>query len=353
VLTGLYTIVGGLLAVVWTESLQTVVLLLGAISLTTIAYHHAGGWNGLTAVVDPVKLTVLRSAAEAPTLPWYAVLLGYPVIGLWYWRADQTIVQRVLGARDENHARLGPLFAGFLKILPVFIFVLPGLLCEALIRQGRLPSGLTDSADTYAFMVTHLLPVGLKGLVAAALLAALMSTVSGALNSIATLFCWDLYRRFWPATPERQLVTLGRWVTALAMIAGILWTPFIRRYQSIFQGINTVICYIAPPITTVFLFGGFGPALPAWPPSGRCTSARRLGSWCSCWTGSKIIPGGTSRSCWRRSTCSSYAQRSWSCCLGSGLINTRPRVGGWFGTIRSNPCASKVGRDGGTTGAGL
>jgi SSS family solute:Na+ symporter len=259
VLTGLYTIVGGLLAVVWTESLQTVVLLLGAISLTTIAYHHAGGWNGLTAVVDPVKLTVLRSAAEAPTLPWYAVLLGYPVIGLWYWCADQTIVQRVLGARDENHARLGPLFAGFLKILPVFIFVLPGLLCEALIRQGRLPSGLTDSADTYAFMVTHLLPVGLKGLVAAALLAALMSTVSGALNSIATLFCWDLYRRFRPATPERQLVTLGRWVTALAMIAGILWTPFIRRYQSIFQGINTVICYIAPPITTVFLFGVFWP----------------------------------------------------------------------------------------------
>lgn len=256
-LTGLYTIVGGLLAVVLTESIQTVILLAGAICITLIAYNEVGGWSALRAAVEPVKLTVLRSAEESPTLPWYAVFLGYPVIGLWYWCADQTIVQRVLGAKDENHARVGPLFAGFIKILPVFIFVLPGLLCYALIRQGKLPNTLTDSADTYAFMIGHLLPVGLKGLVAAALLAALMSTVSGALNSIATLFCYDLYKRFKPDVPDHRLVMIGRWVTFVAMVAAIVWSPFVSHFESIFQGIVAVICYIAPPITAVFVWGVF------------------------------------------------------------------------------------------------
>lgn len=185
------------------------------------------------------------------------MFLGYPVIGLWYWCADQTIVQRVLGAKDENHARVGPLCAGFIKILPVFIFVLPGLLTYALIRSGRLPDTLADSADTYAFMIRHLLPVGLRGLLAAALLAALMSTVSGALNSIATLFTYDLYRRFHPNAPERRLVTIGRWVTFLAMLVAMVWSPFVGHYESIFQGINAMICYIAPPITTVFVWGVF------------------------------------------------------------------------------------------------
>jgi len=257
VLTGLYTIVGGLLAVVLTESIQTVILLAGAICITVIAYWQVGGWMALSDVVEPVKLTVLRSAEESPTLPWYAVFLGYPVIGLWYWCADQTIVQRVLGAKDENHARVGPLFAGFIKILPVFIFVLPGLLCYALIQQGKLPNELADSADTYAFMIGHLLPVGLKGLVAASLLAALMSTVSGALNSIATLFCYDLYKRFKPDVPDHRLVVIGRWVTFVAMVAAIIWSPFISHFKSIFQGVTAVICYIAPPITAVFLWGVF------------------------------------------------------------------------------------------------
>lgn len=257
VLTGLYTIVGGLLAVVITESIQTVILLIGAVCVTTIAYTKLGGWTELVAHVEPVKLTVLRSAAESPTLPWYAVLLGYPVIGLWYWCADQTIVQRVLGARDENHARVGPLFAGFIKILPVFIFVLPGLLCLALIHKGVLPDELEKSADTYAFMIGHLLPPGLKGIVAAALLAALMSTVSGALNSIATLFSYDIYKRWKPGTSDRQLVRVGRIVTFVAMIAAIVWSPYISHFESIFQGVNTVICYIAPPITAVFVWGVF------------------------------------------------------------------------------------------------
>jgi len=258
-LTGLYTIVGGLMAVVVTESIQTVILLLGAVVITAIAYTQAGGWAGMAEVVDPVKLTVLRPRGDASGLPWYAVLLGYPVIGIWYWCADQTIVQRVLGAKDENHARVGPLFAGFIKILPPFIFVLPGLLCYALIQQGRLPDGLENSADTYAFMIAHLLPTGLKGIVAAALLAALMGTVSGALNSVATLFSYDLVKRWRPATPDKTLVRIGRMVTFIAIVAAICWSPFLGRFDSIFQGINAMISYIAPPITAVFLWGVLWP----------------------------------------------------------------------------------------------
>ncbi len=256
-LTGLYTIIGGLLAVVLTESIQAVILLAGAVCITGIAYCEVGGWTGLAASVEPVKLTVLRSAEDPSNLPWYSVFLGYPVIGIWYWCADQTIVQRVLGAKDENHARVGPLFAGFIKILPVFIFVLPGLMCLGLINQGKLDQPLTDSADTYAYMISNLLPVGLRGLVAAALLAALMSTVSGALNSTATLFSYDIYKRWKPGVSDRSLVIIGRWVTFIAMVAAIAWSPYIARYESIFQGITAVICFIAPPITTVFIWGIF------------------------------------------------------------------------------------------------
>ena len=256
VLTGLYTIIGGLLAVVVTESIQTVILLIGAICITAIGYWKVGGWEGLSSNVDPVKLTLLRSADDPSKLPWYSVFLGYPVIGLWYWCADQTIVQRVLGAKDENHARVGPLFAGFIKILPVFIFVLPGTICLALINQGQLPA-LEDDKDVYAFMITNILPVGLKGVVTAALLAALMGTVSGALNSIATLFSYDIYKQLRPEVSDRSLVKVGRAATFIAMIAAILWSPQIARYESIYQGISALICYIAPPITTVFVWGIF------------------------------------------------------------------------------------------------
>ena len=235
VLTGIYTIIGGLKAVVVTESIQTVILLAGAIIITIVGYNQVGGWEGLKASVEPVKLTVLRSSGDSSGLPWYSVLLGYPVIGLWYWCADQTIVQRVLGAKDENHARVGPLFAGFIKILPVFIFVLPGTICLALINQGQLPE-IEHSKDVYAFMITNLLPTGLTGIMAAALLAALMSTVSGALNSIATLFSYDLYKRWKPDTPDHKLVIIGRIVTFVAMVLAIFWSPLIAHFSSIFQG---------------------------------------------------------------------------------------------------------------------
>ncbi|MBM4087825.1 MAG: sodium/solute symporter [Planctomycetes bacterium] len=256
VLTGIYTIVGGLLAVVLTESLQTIVLLIGSIIITLVAYSQVDGWDGLAASVDPVKLTMLRPASDPANLPWYSVFLGYPVIGLWYWCADQTIVQRVLGAKDENHARVGPLFAGFIKILPVFIFVLPGTLLLALVNQQKLPP-LEDTKDAYAYMIRHLLPPGLTGVMAAALLAALMSTVSGALNSIATLFSYDLYKRWKPDTPDRKLVVIGRIATFVAMILAILWSPLVGRFETMYQGVNTVISHLAPPVTVVFLFGVF------------------------------------------------------------------------------------------------
>jgi SSS family solute:Na+ symporter len=262
-LTGLYTIVGGLMAVVLTESVQTIILLLGAIILTAISYVKIGGWGGIAESVDSVKLTVLRPHGDASGLPWYSVLLGYPIIGIWYWCTDQTIVQRVLGAKDENHARVGPLFTGFIKILPVFIFVLPGLICLALIRKELLPAlpvtaeGTADAAKTYSHMITNLLPIGLRGLVAAALMAALMSTVSGALNSAATLFTYDLYQRWAPETSERRLVFIGRIVTFAGMVLAVLWSPLCGHFKTIFQGINAAICYISPPITVVFVAGVF------------------------------------------------------------------------------------------------
>jgi len=266
-LVGLYTVLGGLSAVVVTEAIETVVLLIGAVIITIIAYNKLGSWHELTSNVEPVKLTILRPAGDSSNLPWYAVMLGYPIIGIWYWCADQTIVQRVLGAKDENHARMGPLFAGFIKILPVLLFVLPGLMCYALVQNGTLDisqmkigaDGKPDTQDTYAFMIRELLPVGVKGIITAALLAALMGTVAGALNSVSTLVSYDLVKRWRPDTSEHSLVKVGRLTAFITVVLAILWSLQLEHYQSIFQGVSTLISYIAPPITTVFLWGVFWP----------------------------------------------------------------------------------------------
>lgn len=255
-ITALYTIIGGLLAVVLTESIQTIVLLIGSITLTIIGLDYAGGWSEVVSSVEPVKMTVLRAADDPSGLPWYSILLGYPIIGIWYWCADQTIVQRVLGAKSDYHARMGPLFAGFLKILPVFIFVFPGVICFSLIQNGTIPPlQNANGSDTFSHLITQLLPVGLKGIVAAALLSALMSTVSGALNSMATLFSFDIYKRFKPNVSNVKLVKVGRIATFIGMLIAIFWSPLLAHYDSIFQGINTLISYIAPPITAVFVWG--------------------------------------------------------------------------------------------------
>ncbi len=274
VLTGIYTMLGGLLAVVWTESIQTVLLLVGAVCITAAAYFKVGGWTELARILathpHPLAgtegipattgnfLNMARDASDASGLPWYSVILGYPVLGIWYWCCDQTIVQRVLAARDEKQARLGPLFCAFIKILPVFFFVLPGVICVALVQQGYFGGAAPEkAADTYTFMLMHLLPIGLKGLVAAAMLAAAMQTCSAALNSAATLFAYDIVKRWHPATNDHQLVVVGKITTVVATVIAIVMSPLFGHYNTIFEGINRLISYIAPPITTVFLFGVF------------------------------------------------------------------------------------------------
>lgn len=255
-LTGLYTVIGGLKAVALTEALQAIVLLVGSMTITLVALVKVGGWSGLTAALslEPERLTLLRSTDVEPDMAWHAVFLGYPIIGIWYWCTDQTIVQRTLGAKDEQHAQVGAIFAGFIKILSLFIFVLPGVACYALVKQGELKS-LTDSAQTLPYLISTLLPTGLKGVVVAALLAALMSTAAGALNSIATLFCYDIYREWHPRASEQQMVKAGRIVTLLGMLLAIAWAPMIGTFGSILEGNTAMICYLAPCITTVFLWG--------------------------------------------------------------------------------------------------
>ena len=276
VLTGIYTMLGGLLAVVWTESVQTILLLVGAVVVTVVGYVKIGGWTELahTLASNPHPLAatagskvtwgtgnflhMARSSSDPSGLAWYSILLGYPVLGIWYWCCDQTIVQRVLAAKDEKSARLGPLFCAFLKIWPVFFFVLPGVICVALVQKnafnGAAPS---TAADTYTFLITHLLPVGLKGLVAAAMLAAAMQTCSAALNSTATLVAYDLFKRHKPDIADHSLVTIGKVTTILGTILAIVASPLFGHYTTIFEGINKLISYVAPPITAVFLLGVF------------------------------------------------------------------------------------------------
>jgi len=261
-LTALYTVLGGLAAVVMTETIQAIVLILGALVITAFAYARVGGWEHMVQTLqqadETIRLSVLRSSAVEKEFPWYAIFLGYPVLGVWYWFADQTIVQRVLGAQDENHARIGPLFCAVIKILPVFIFVLPGLIFYVLLKQGTV-TGVTvaNSKEVYGLMIKSLLPTGLFGVMAAALMAALMGNLASAANSISTLFSYDLWRRFRPDTPEHRLVIIGRTATFLSFVVGIALVPLLDLYESIFAALNDVIAHMAPPITCVFTLGVF------------------------------------------------------------------------------------------------
>jgi SSS family solute:Na+ symporter len=271
-ITAIYTIVGGLKAVVVTESIQTVVLIFGATIISIAAYYKMGGWQPMLSELHQnrqlSKLSMLRPHADGSGMPWYSVFLGYPVLGIWYWCADQTIVQRVLGAKDVNHARLGPLFCGFIKILPVFIFVMPGLFAYTLAQTGKLDiaslktfdaSGheIVNSKGIYTLMITQLLPSGLIGILVAALLSGLMSQVSGALNSISTMAGYDIYKRYNPTASDKKLVRIGKITAGVGLIFSLALLPLLNRYESIFNGINDVIAHIAPPITCVFLLGVF------------------------------------------------------------------------------------------------
>lgn len=271
VITTIYTVVGGLTAVVVTESIQTVVLLGGAIIMSIAAYTKMGGWEPMVEVLKHSgqlnKLSMLRPHGDASGMPWYAVFLGYPVLGIWYWCADQTIVQRVLGAKDVNHARVGPLFCGFIKILPVFIFVMPGLFAYTLAQSGHLDISalksvvngkeVVNSKGIYTLMITQLIPPGLIGVLVAALLSGLMSQISGALNSISTIVSYDIYKRYKPEATDKKLVSIGKIAAGIALIVSLLMLPLLNSYESIFNGLNDIIAHIAPPITCVFLLGVF------------------------------------------------------------------------------------------------
>ncbi len=265
--TTIYTVLGGLKAVVITETIQTVILITGAIILTIIGIYHLPDQGvhtlaGFKSLLKPGQLDMLHTESSLKALgeggyesglTWYACLLGYPVLGLWYWCSDQTIVQRVLGARTQNDAQLGPVFAGFLKILPVFILVLPGVIAYVLFRDiiG------TDANQAFPVMINQLLPVGLKGIMAASLLAALMSTIAAALNSSATLVAVDIVKRLQPSASDRKQIRVGRVAAVVVMILAMLWSTQGNKFSSIFEAINKIAAAIAPPVAVVLLFGVF------------------------------------------------------------------------------------------------
>jgi len=257
VITGLYTIFGGLRAVIYTEVMQAVVLILGSVTLMFIGLHAVGGWSGLKASVPPDFFSMWKPMHHKD-FPWSGVVFGAPILGIWYWCTDQHIVQRVLAARNIKEARRGTIFAGYLKILPVFIFVLPGIIAAALYQDVR--NGQADSA--YPILVTRLLPIGFKGLVLAGMLAALMSSLASAFNSVSTLLTWDVYRKWRPNASEARLVFVGRITTVVLVFVGLAWIPAMKYVSpQLYIYLQSVQAYIAPPIAAVFLLGVLFPRL--------------------------------------------------------------------------------------------
>lgn len=253
VATGIYTLFGGLRAVLITDTIQMVVLIGGAIVVTLIGLDAVGGWGELTRQAGPEFMDMWKPASD-PDFPWTGILFGAPILGIWYWCTDQFIVQRVLAARNLKEARRGTVFAGFLKILPLFIFVIPGVIAMVLSRQGKLQLDSPDQA--LPAMVGALLPAGVRGLVVAGLLAALMSSLSSVFNSTSTLITWDVYKKLRPDATEKQLVLVGRLATGVLVVLGLLWIPLMQLISGqLYQYIQSVQAYIAPPITSVFLLG--------------------------------------------------------------------------------------------------
>ena len=251
-ITGLYTVMGGLSAVIYTDLVQTIILIGGSIALTLIGLNKAGGWTNLVANT-PVDFWSMFKPLSDPDFPWTGIIFGAPILGIWYWCTDQYIVQRVLSAKNLSNAQSGTIFAGFLKILPVFILILPGII--AFYISGGSVSG--DKA--YPWLVANLLPVGLKGIVIAGLLAALMSSLSAMFNSTSTLLTIDIYKKLKPNSDEKATVRFGRLATGVMVILGLLWIPFIGLLSDdrMYVYLQSVQAYISPPIAAIFLFGIF------------------------------------------------------------------------------------------------
>ena len=255
ILTGIYTVLGGMRAVVYTETIQAIILVIGAAALTFIGLDKVGGWSSMQETVTPEYLNMWRSASD-PDFPWPSLLITSTIVGIWYWCTDQYIVQRALTARNIKEGRRGTIFGALLKLLPVFLFLIPGIIALTLKMRGELH---WDSADeAFPILMSNLLPSGLRGLVAAGLLAALMSSLASVFNSCSTLFTVDIYKKLRPHTPEKKLVRTGQIATIIIVIIGIIWIPIMANISGVlYEYLQKVQSYIAPPITAVFLLGIF------------------------------------------------------------------------------------------------
>lgn len=248
VATGIYTLMGGLRAVIYTELFQAFVLICGGLIVTVLAVTKVGGLGPLMDGV-PDHFFNLWKAADHPDFPWTGILFGAPILGVWYWCTDQMIVQRTLAARSIDEAQRGTIFAGFLKLLPVFILVLPGI-------AGRILYPEVPADHIYATLVNDLLPTGIKGIVIAALLAALMSSLAAVYNSSSTLVVMDFYKPARPQASEKELVRAGQVATVVLVAAGFVWLPFVGKMsEQLFVYLQSVQAYISPPIAAVFLIG--------------------------------------------------------------------------------------------------
>ena len=261
VVTAIYTILGGLKAIVVTDTIQAVLLLGGCILLTVLGITKLPGagihsFAELKAAAQPEQLSMVHSLRDANgnfnEYSWLTVMIGYHVLGIWYWCTDQTIVQKVLGAKDMRNGQLGAMFAGCLKILPLFFMVFPGVIAYVLFKEQ-----ITDPNDTLTVMIDKLLPPVLKGLFAAGLLAAVMSTVEAALNSTATVTAEDIVQHIWPKIKDRTLVLIGRITAGVVIVLAMIWSPYCDKFRNIFVVINKVPMMFAPAITTVFVLGVF------------------------------------------------------------------------------------------------
>jgi SSS family solute:Na+ symporter len=288
ILTGIYTVLGGLRAVVYTDAVQTVVLVFGSALVTIFGLKVLGGWDQLREVCGSDMFNLWKPLIPAgmegtwkpimsetkiawyfnSNYPWLGMLFCAPIIGLWYWCTDQYIVQRALGAPNEREARRGSIWAAFLKLLPVFIFIIPGMICFALAKSGKMAelqetlytAGVLDNEKCQAafpLLVKHVLPVGVRGLVVAGLLAALMSSLSSVFNASSALFTMDLYSKFRPGASQHKLVWMGRIATIVMVIIGLFWVPVIQGARGLYHYLQSVQGYLAPPIFVVFFLGIF------------------------------------------------------------------------------------------------
>lgn len=269
ILTGIYTVLGGLRAVVYTEVAQTFILLIGSFIISWIGLRSLGSWNELITTLKPhAQNFALWRPNTDPNFPWLGVMIASPVIGIWYWCTDQYIVQRALAAKSLRDARRGAIWGGFLKLWPVFIFLIPGMIGFALHQKGLLHiplrpdgSGQLLGDAVFATMVQELLPVGVRGMVVAGLLSALMSSLASLFNSCATLFTVDIYNKIFPGASDKKQVRVGRFATVVVVMCGIIWIPIMKKISEgntgLYDYLQNVQSFLAPPITAVFLLGLF------------------------------------------------------------------------------------------------